>query len=110
MPMKKNNDTPTWAEEPYSVQNIPPFSTVYDTDGKRTTPYDPDQPVDTKLFDITCVVGSVYSGGDEDPYLVAFRMIAQHSQGSGYGEYSFPNLDGDLIHVNIEKEEKKQSN
>lgn len=46
-----------------------------------------------KLFDITCVVGSVYRGvhGDLSPREVAFLMIARADHD---GEFHFPNEDG----------------
>lgn len=62
----------------------------WDTEAVAATYPTSDDP--QKLFDITCVVGSVYKGGTEDPRVVAFELIAR----SGHdGEFSFPNPNGD---------------
>lgn len=56
-----------------------------------------------KLFDVTCVIGSVYSGkSDFTPREVAFLMIAraEHS-----GTYRFPDEDGTIIAVDVSREE-----
>ena len=59
-------------------------------------PYSPDAP--RKLFDITKVVGTVYSGGDMDPRHAAFLTIAEDGTD---GTFNFPNKDGTLIHVTV---------
>jgi len=51
-----------------------------------------------KLFDVTCVIGSVYDGGQEDPTVVAFRLIAQHKAD---GTFTFPNADLETVSVTV---------
>jgi|SRR5688572_30420273 len=51
----------------------------------------PQAPEPQKLFDITCVIGSVYAGGTEDPRMVAFALIGQAGHD---GDFTFPNPDG----------------
>lgn len=50
---------------------------------------DPDVP----LFQVTCVVGEVFPGGEEEPALVAFQIIHNHSNGKGE-QYTFPGRYG----------------
>ena len=53
----------------------------------------------TKLFDITCVIGSVYEGQSEfTPREVAFLMIARHGAD---GTYTFPNEDGSINSLDV---------
>lgn len=49
-----------------------------------------------KLFDITCVIGSVYEGdSDFTPRQVAFLMIADHTRDlKDPSTYHFPDEDG----------------
>lgn len=52
-----------------------------------------------KLFDITCTIGSVYAGGTEDPYELAFKLIARHGAD---GTFDFPREDGRMVHLTIQ--------
>ncbi len=62
--------------------------------------YEAVQPL--KLFDVTCVVGSVYAGdSDFTSREIAFLMIARHGAD---GEFTFPNEDGTINHVHVETE------
>lgn len=66
-------------------------------------PYEP-----TKLFDITCVIGSVYSGAsDLTPREAAFLMIARLENKAG-ATFTFPNEDGTLNHITVETSEPAQ--
>lgn len=70
-------------------------------DDAQVSPYDAYQtpPQPTKLFDITCVIGSVYAGGgDLTPREAAFLMIARHGAD---GLFVFPNEDGSLNHIDV---------
>jgi len=58
-----------------------------------------------KLFDVTCVIGSVYDGGTEDPTIVAFRMIAEHKAD---GTFTFPNIDLDTISVTVQTTKREK--
>lgn len=72
----------------------------YDT---RKTPMEP-----RKLFDITCVVGSVYAGdSDLTPREAAFLMIARHGNQAG-ATFTFPNEDGTLNHITVETSDPDQ--
>lgn len=53
-----------------------------------------------KLFDITCVIGSVYRDDNSGftPREVAFLMIARHGAD---GVFHFPNEDGDDTVVEV---------
>lgn len=51
-----------------------------------------------KLFDVTCVVGSVYDGGTQPPRIAAFEMIASHDAD---GTFTFPDEDGRIIEVTV---------
>lgn len=59
-----------------------------------------------KLFDITCVVGTVYAGGTANPRSVAFDMIAAHTEGfrGAEAKFTFPNEDGSLNHIYVSVE------
>jgi hypothetical protein len=85
------------------------YTRVYPGDEEIPTPtptYDGGHKnVNEKLFDITCIIGSVFSGGDEDPRIVAFRMIGEHNAD---GEFSFPNEDGSICHVGVYTENPKR--
>ena len=52
-----------------------------------------------KLFDVTCVIGSVRSGGDQSPMQAAFALIADHQ---AEGQFRFPGEDGGEIVVTVE--------
>lgn len=57
----------------------------------------------TKLFDITCTVGSVYTdpNGTATAYVMALTIIGEHG---APGEYSFPLENGCTCIVNISHE------
>lgn len=56
-------------------------------------------------FDITCTIGRVEFGADEDsPYLAAMRIIAEHTEGGAEGHFEFPNEVGDTMHITVERE------
>lgn len=64
----------------------------------------PNQP--RKLFDITCIIGSVYESPDAQftPNQVAFTMIADHVPALGAEVvFTFPDEDGSIINVAIHK-------
>lgn len=54
-----------------------------------------------KLFDVTCVLGSVYEdmNGQHTPREAAFNLIAHHGAD---GQYEFPLENGDILHVTVE--------
>lgn len=74
----------------------PPWDTPLDY---ATTTNDTQDVTSRKLFDITAVIGSVYSGGTMNPRVVAFSLIGEHG---APGEYSFPDEDGTLTVVRVE--------
>lgn len=61
-----------------------------------------------KLFDVTCVIGTVYATDHDgmDPREVAFNMIAHHG---AEGTYSFPREQGGIEHVTVEWEEESET-
>lgn len=54
-----------------------------------------------KLFDVTCVLGSVYEdmNSQHTPREAAFNLIAVHNAD---GVYEFPLENGDILHVVVE--------
>lgn len=84
----KTDGTP-YFEYDDAPETAPIYTPTYESQGPQ------------KLFDITCVVGSVYTGGDEDPRVVAFHLIGQAGHD---GAFSFPDLDGSIIHVEVSTE------
>jgi hypothetical protein len=74
----------------------------YNDDDYESSPES--EPISIHLFDVTAVIGSVYSGGNENPRLVAFRMIAEHTENlEGECRFTFPNLDGSLNTVTVDR-------
>lgn len=59
---------------------------------------DSQHPSGSKLFDITCIVGTVFAGGTQDPRVAAFALIGEHGAD---GEFTFPDEDGATIHVSV---------
>jgi len=58
-----------------------------------------------KLFDVTQVVGSVYSGGTSDPLVAAMIVIGEALSDLGVapkGTFSFPTEDGLSVTVTID--------
>lgn len=52
------------------------------------------------LFDVTCVIGSVFEGdGDLSPHEAAFVLIAQHDT---EGTFHFPSESGGTVAVSVE--------
>ena len=51
-----------------------------------------------KLFDITCVIGSVYAGGDMNPKDAAFLTISEYDKD---GTFSFP-IEGKVLSLTVE--------
>lgn len=52
-----------------------------------------------KLFDVTCVIGTVVAGDEEmSPHEAAFLLIAQHD---APGTYVFPCANGDEVSVSV---------
>lgn len=70
----------------------------YDDAPYATAPADVQE--SDKLFDITCVVGSIYRGGGNGltPREAAFLLIARHGAD---GLFVFPNEDGSLNHIDV---------
>lgn len=67
----------------------------------------PAVPGTVKLFDITCVIGSVYSDpdGSDDPRAVAFLKIEEYTRTLPLSAvFSFPNEDGSINHITVETE------
>jgi len=65
--------------------------------GKRTTAED------RKLFDVTCVVGSVFvsEDGNQSPVAAAFQIIAEHD---APGVFTFPLEGYGTFRVTVEHE------
>ena len=55
-----------------------------------------------KLFDVTCVIGSVFEdefGDGTDPRVVAMHLIAEHNSD---GAFTFPTEDGGHVSVIVQ--------
>ena len=70
----------------------------------ETTAEGPVSPDGDKLFDVTCVIGSVYANSDRyeqarTAHEAAMLLITRHD---AEGHYTFPLPDGGTAHVTIE--------
>jgi hypothetical protein len=87
--MPTNNQKWRSTDGAYEPAKAVALEAAYPLDDESTT---------EKLFDITCVVGSVYRGGTDDPRVVAFQLIGAHQAD---GTFTFPDSVGGMIQVTV---------